>query len=584
MKIVAKWFFFFFALLFSILYLFFSSWPLFLLAFLSWSLFLLYFFRLENTNLYVGWGLAIIFGLIGRFKYALFLLLVVAIYSWLEQFLLDFLNRKRTSSFPEDSDVVTLFDQKTKNYHPIQLGSVKPFDIIVVKPQEKILVDGIVFRGRTVVNRFSTKLNVKKGDSVLAGDQNLDKEIYIQVQKEASSFVMTTLRNKIHLDQAEHKWYMSIPFWFSILFFFLLFFVILFLMANSFTRVYFIFTCMFILLILPFSFLFRAVLLLMSIQLEKKEIYVLRKASLFDLFFTQNILFTKTGILTLGDFSIAKYVTDSEEDFFYYLNCAMVGKNDYIASCIRCYRQVHVDESRIQYYQVHEGGYSFNYLEHQILVGNYSFMEQNDIVVDKLFDIGTILYVAVDGTAIGAIVIADKIKLSLKDDIQKLKKLGIKHFGTFSHDDERVVYAVSRTLGIKDSYSRLNEERFRFWLQYFDKMYGNKTLFISNKLAEEWAQVNLLMNGIYSCSLENSDIMLVDNDMGKVVTLFRYCHFIKDDFKKVIKWLIFSKVALLFCFLFVVRNFYLIVLLGFLFSLPIWIWLFRLYRGKGDGK
>ena len=580
MKIVAKWFFLFFAFLFSAFYLFFSSWPLFLLAFLSWTLFLLYFFRRENTNLYVGWGLAVIFGLIGRYEYALFLLIIVAICSWLEVFLLDFLNKKRISSFPQDSDTVTLFDQKTKNYHPIQLRSVKPSDIIVVKPNEKILVDGIVFRGRTVVKRFSTKLNVKKGESVLAGDQNLDKEIYIQVQKEASSFMMIALRDKIHLDYAEHKWYKSIPFWFFILFFSLLFFAVIFLMANSFTRVYFIFTCLFVLLVLPFSFLFRAVLLLMSIQFEKYGIYVLRKAALFDLFFTQNILFTKTGILTLGDFSVAKYVTDNEEDFFYYLNCAMVGQSDHIANCIRCYRQVHVDESRIQHHQVLDGGHSFNYLEHQILVGNYSFMEKHDIVVDKLFDIGTILYVAVDGESIGAIVIADKIKLSLKGDIQELKKLGIKHFGTFSHDDERVVYAVSRTLGIKDSYSRLNEERFRFWLQYFSEMYGDKTLFISDKTDEKWVQVNLLMNGIYSCSLENSDIMLVDNDMSKVVTLFRYCHFIKDDFKKVIKWLIFSKVALLFCFLFVVRNFYLIVLLGFLFSLPIWIWLFRLYRGK----
>ena len=218
MKIVAKWFFLFFAFLFSALYLFFSSWPLFLLAFLSWTFFLLYFFRRESTNLYVGWGLAVIFGLIGRYEYALFLLIIVAICSWLEEFLLDFLNKKRISSFPQDSDTVTLFDQKTKNYHPIQLRSVKPSDIIVVKPNEKILVDGIVFRGRTVVMRFSTKLNVKKGDFVLAGDQNLDKEIYIQVQKEASSFMMIALRDKIHLDYAEHKWYKSIPFWFSILF------------------------------------------------------------------------------------------------------------------------------------------------------------------------------------------------------------------------------------------------------------------------------------------------------------------------------------------------------------------------------
>ena len=429
--------------------------------------------------------------------------------------------------------------------------------------------------------RHTKKLSVKKGDFVLAGDQNLDKEIYVQVQKEVSALI--TLRNKINLDRREHAWYYSIPFWFSILFFSLLIAVFIFLIVHSFSRVYFIFTCLFILTVLPFSFLFQSILLLMSIHLEKQGIYVLRKASLFDLFFTQNILFTKTGILTLGDFSVAKYETENEEDFFYYLNCAMDSRDDHIANCIRAYRQVHVDKSRIHHHQFHDGGHSFEYLEHKILVGNYAFMEENDIVVDKLFDIGTILYVAVDGEAIGAIVIADKIKLSLKDDLLALKQLGVKHFGTFSHDDERVVYAVSRTLGIKDSYSRLNEERWRFWLQYFTQMYGSKTLFISDKIEERWTEVTLLMNGIYSCQLENSDIMIVDNDMSKVVYLFRYCYLIKNDLKKIVKWLIFSKLALLFCFLFVVRDFYLIILLGFLFHLPILFWLFRLYYGKRRG-
>ena len=137
MKIVAKWFFLFFAFLFSALYLFFSSWPLFLLAFLSWTLFLLYFFRRENTNLYVGWGLAVIFGLIGRYEYALFLLIIVAICSWLEEFLLDFLNKKRISSFPQDSDTVTLFDQKTKIITLYSLEVLSPLILLLLNPMRK---------------------------------------------------------------------------------------------------------------------------------------------------------------------------------------------------------------------------------------------------------------------------------------------------------------------------------------------------------------------------------------------------------------------------------------------------------------
>ena len=581
MKITSKWFFFFLASLFTVSYIFFSSRLIFSCAFVSWILFLIHFFRLENTNLYISFFLAILFLVIGKEKYALFLLVITGLISLLEESLLTFLAKQRIHSFPNDNCLITLYDQKTKNCHPIPLKSVKEGDIIVFKENEKILVDGIIFRGRTLLMRYTKKLSVKKGDFVLAGDQNLDKEIYVQVQKEVSALI--TLRNKINLDRREHAWYYSIPFWFSILFFSLLIAVFIFLIVHSFSRVYFIFTCLFILTVLPFSFLFQSILLLMSIHLEKQGIYVLRKASLFDLFFTQNILFTKTGILTLGDFSVAKYETENEEDFFYYLNCAMDSRDDHIANCIRAYRQVHVDKSRIHHHQFHDGGHSFEYLEHKILVGNYAFMEENDIVVDKLFDIGTILYVAVDGEAIGAIVIADKIKLSLKDDLLALKQLGVKHFGTFSHDDERVVYAVSRTLGIKDSYSRLNEERWRFWLQYFTQMYGSKTLFISDKIEERWTEVTLLMNGIYSCQLENSDIMIVDNDMSKVVYLFRYCYLIKNDLKKIVKWLIFSKLALLFCFLFVVRDFYLIILLGFLFHLPILFWLFRLYYGKRRG-
>ncbi len=581
MKITSKWFFFFLASLFTVSYIFFSSRLIFSCAFVSWILFLIHFLRLENTNLYISFFLAILFLVIGKEKYALFLLVITGLISLLEESLLTFLAKQRIYSFPNDNCLVTLYDQKTKNCHPIPLKSVKEGDIIVFKENEKILVDGIIFRGRTLLMRHTKKLSVKKGDFVLAGDQNLDKEIYVQVQKEVSALI--TLRNKINLDRREHAWYYSIPFWFSILFFSLLIAVFIFLIVHSFSRVYFIFTCLFILTVLPFSFLFQSILLLMSIHLEKQGIYVLRKASLFDLFFTQNILFTKTGILTLGDFSVAKYETENEEDFFYYLNCAMDSRDDHIANCIRAYRQVHVDKSRIHHHQFHDGGHSFEYLEHKILVGNYAFMEENDIVVDKLFDIGTILYVAVDGEAIGAIVIADKIKLSLKDDLLALKQLGVKHFGTFSHDDERVVYAVSRTLGIKDSYSRLNEERWRFWLQYFTQMYGSKTLFISDKIEERWTEVTLLMNGIYSCQLENSDIMIVDNDMSKVVYLFRYCYLIKNDLKKIVKRLIFSKLVLLFCFLFVVRDFYLIILLGFLFHLPILFWLFRLYYGKRRG-
>ncbi len=581
MKITAKSFTFFFASIVTIFSFLFSASFLTVFSYVCWLCFFFFSFRKENTNLVVVLLLAFLFLFISRQTQGLFLLMIFGCCSFLEDILFTFLNKKRISSFPTDQQMVTLFDQKTKNYHSILLSDVKVDDIIVVKPGEMILVDGIITRGRTLLKCFSTssRLTKKKGDFVFAGDQNLEKEIYVQVQKEVSTFSFIQLRDKIRSDFSEHKWYYSIPFWFSILFFILLFLALIFLFTHSFSRLYFISTCLFLLLIHPFTLLLRIIPLLMSIRFEKQGIYILRSSSLFDLFFTENIIFTKTGILTLGDFTVEKVITEEENDFFYYLNCALVNHEDRLATCIREYRPIHVDQSRIRHYQFHDGGHSFDYMEHKILVGNYRFMEKHDVVVEKLLDVGTILYVAVDGEAIGVIVVADKIKMSLKNEISKLKDLGIKHFGTFSHDDERVVYAVSRTLGIKDSYSRLDAKRWQFWLQYFEQTYGTKTLFISDCIEKPWAQVNWLMNGI-SAKLENSDIMIVDNDMSKVVILFQDCHRIKVGFKKIIKWFLFSKGCLLFCFLFVTRNFYYILILNLLSCLPIVVWLSSIYFEK----
>ena len=152
--------------------------------------------------------MAILFLVIGKEKYALFLLVITGLISLLEESLLTFLAKQRIHSFPNDNCLITLYDQKTKNCHPIPLKSVKEGDIIVFKENEKILVDGIIFRGRTLLMRHTKKLSVKKGDFVLAGDQNLDKEIYVQVQKEVSALI--TLRNKINLDRREHAWYLSL--------------------------------------------------------------------------------------------------------------------------------------------------------------------------------------------------------------------------------------------------------------------------------------------------------------------------------------------------------------------------------------
>ena len=139
---------------------------------------------------------------------------------------------------------------------------------------------------------------------------------------------------------------------------------------------------------------------------------------------------------------------------------------------------------------------------------------------------------------------------------------------TFSKDDNRLVSAVSRTVGILDSYSDLDSETFDFWLHYYQQMHGDSSLFISDYVENSYVRTNLLMNAFSANSFMNSDIIVMDRDMDKVVTLLMYSHVIKREFSKIRSSVIWAKILLLFSFLFITRNLYYIFILYIFLMIP----------------
>jgi len=483
-----------------------------------------------------------------------------------------FQTEKLINRFPSEKEKVVLYNPVTKNTHFITLDDVKDGDIIVSYPNERILVDGVIIDGFTQVEKSffygKNKVNlVKENDLVFSGYINLKDTIYIQVKKNYFEFFIMRLKklikDDINLILRLKKLHSGLLV--SFLITFLLCFI--FLICNSFQRLYFIGIIFWIICFEPFSFIHSYLLIRVTYQLQKIGVFLTKRTSLSDLLNLKNIVFIKTGVLTLSDFSISKVVTEFENDFWYYINCALYKTDDLTSSCIRRFHKVKIDTKKIKNHQIYENGYSFTFNKKDILVGNYKFLKDNQILVERVLDTGTILYVAVEEEVIGYLVISDKIDSELKKHIELIKNLNY-NLVTFSKDDNRLVTAVSRTLGISDSYSDLNSETFDFWLNYYQENHGFFTMLISVQNNDYSVKTKLLMNGFSENNSLKSDIIIMDRDIDKVVSLLMYCDKIRKEISKILWWSICSKIFLLFSFLFITRKFYIIFILYILFMIP----------------
>ena len=422
---------------------------------------------------------------------------------------------------------------------------VKIGEIIVVKPGEKIPLDGKVVEGKSTLDTKaltgeSLPKEVVEGEDVLSGCININGVIKIKVTKGYGESTVSKILDLV--ENASNKKSKSENF------------------ITKFAKYYtpIVVIVALILAIVPpliikgatFSeWVYRALsflvvscpcALVISIPLSffggiggASKIGILIKGSnyLEALSNTEIAVFDKTGTLTKGVFEVQKIHGEgiSEEELLKIAAYAENYSNHPISKSIKEAYKKEIDEKKITDSQELSGlGIKARIEDKEVLVGNEKLMKENKIEYTKCNEIGTILYIAINQKFSGYILISDKIKEDAKKTIEKLKKNNIKQTVMLTGDKKEVGEYVAKEIGIDKVYTELlpdgKVEKVEELLK--TKTEKGKLAFVGDGINDApvltLADIGIAMGGLGSDSaIEAADIVIMTDEPSKIISAIK---------------------------------------------------------------
>ena len=419
--------------------------------------------------------------------------------------------------------------------------SVAVGEIIVVKPGEKIPLDGIVVDGESMLDTKaltgeSVPKSIRKGDEALSGCINQSGLLTLKVTK---SFGESTV-SKI-IDLVENASARKAPTENFITTFARYYTPVVVGMAavlaiipplvlgggwSEWLRrgfVFLIVSCPCALVIsIPLTFFGgigaaskRGVLVKGSNYLE-----ALNKVSV--------VVFDKTGTLTKGVFEVANIIPAAgyqKEQVLEYAAQAESYSNHPIAKSILATYGKPIDQKQFSGFEEISGhGISVMVQGKKVLAGNSKLMESEKIAYAACDAAGTKFYVAADGSYVGCILIADEVKPDSKCAIAELKKIGVEKTVMLTGDDERIGKSVADELGLDAYYAQLLPDQKVEKLEMLDKQkrQGSKLAFVGDGINDApvlaRADVGIAMGGLGSdAAIEAADVVLMTDEPSKLV-------------------------------------------------------------------
>lgn len=414
-------------------------------------------------------------------------------------------------------------------------------DIIIVKPGEKVPLDGTIVDGNSILDTSaltgeSVPREVSIGDEILSGSINQNGLIEIKVTK---SFGESTVSKILDLvENASSKKSKSENF------------------ISKFAKYYtpIVVVIAVLLAIIPpiifketefIQWLYRALTflvvscpcaLVISIPLGffggiggASKLGVLVKGSnyLEALSKTEVVVFDKTGTLTEGVFEVKKVnsVDITKEDLIKYAAYAESFSNHPIANSLKKAYGKDIDNKKIS--ETHELlGLGVNAVVDgkEVFVGNEKLMQEKNIEYIKCNEIGTILYVAINNQFKGTIIISDKIKADAKKAIEKLKKNNVKKIVMLTGDKKAVGESVAKELGLDEVYTELlpNNKVEKVEELMKSKSEKGKLAFVGDGINDApvlaISDIGIAMGGLGSdAAIEAADVVLMTDEPSKVV-------------------------------------------------------------------
>ncbi len=346
-------------------------------------------------------------------------------------------------------------------------------EIIIVKPGEKIPIDGNIIEGKTMVDTSaltgeSVPREIKPGDSVLSGMINKNGLITVRTTKKYSDSTVSRILDLV--ENASSKKSHTEKF------------------ITKFARYYtpaVVFTALAIAVIPPLFFteavfsdwLYRALVflviscpcaLVISIPLgffagigraSRQGILIKGGNYLEALRKIEKVVFDKTGTLTQGKFAVSKVVTVNRYTEKEVLKLAATAENHSthpIAVSIKEEAAGKLENEIIKSYEEISGyGVKVKTADKSITVGRSKFLEEESIDIKPVNEEGTIVYVAVNNELAGYIVITDKIKKDAFSALNSLREMGIKKLLMLTGDRETVARRVAEKLKLDKYYAQL---------------------------------------------------------------------------------------------------------------------------------
>lgn len=246
---------------------------------------------------------------------------------------------------------------------------------------------------------------------------------------------------------------------------------------------------------------------------------------------TEIIVFDKTGTLTKGSFAVSQIYTENiqQNKLLEIAAYAENYSNHPISASIKRAYNKNIDSSRIQNVQEIAGhGVSAVIDGKTVLAGNAKLMKREGILYKPCTEVGTVIYVAVDNKFAGYILIEDEIKEDAAFAINQLKDCGIKQTVMLTGDSDAVGKKVARRLGLDRVYTQLlpadKVERVEELLHSLRETHAKgKLAFVGDGINDApvlaRADVGIAMGGLGSdAAIEAADIVLMTDEPSKIAT------------------------------------------------------------------
>ena len=417
--------------------------------------------------------------------------------------------------------------------------TLKIGDIVVVKNGEKIPTDGVISKGNTRLDTSSLTgesipKDVAENDEVLSGMINLGEVIEIKVTKAFEDSTASKILDLIENARESKSKTENFITKFSKIYTPTVI-VIAILIAMSFPSIFGIGFADSLNRALIFLVVSCPCALVISVPLgffvgmgscSKKGILIKGSNYLDALSSVETVAFDKTGTLTKGVFKITKINNKSDmsdDEILEYLALCESYSNHYIAKSILTSYGKEIDKERIKEHSEIAGhGIKAVIDGKEVLAGNKSLMDNQNIKVDVEDTVGTVIYIAIDKKYSGNVVLSDELKDNVLELSNNLKRIcGIKNTVLLTGDKENVAKKVAEKIKFNNVYGELLPQDKVEIVEKLKQGTKKKVAFVGDGINDSpvlaCADVGISMGNGSDIAIDTSDIVLMTDEPHKLV-------------------------------------------------------------------